>query len=371
MKSPFSNPGFAGMHFLPKEKWSRAVDGRKYPMSPITHPPTFWRSIITGEPYRIRALWIMGSNPLLTMSNGRVIEKAMRLLEYVVVTDYFLTPTAQLADLVLPASMWLETNDVVNIHKQWCVIAQKKVAQIGETRDTRDVMIQVARGLGLEEHFPWRNYQEFLGWMLENRGMGFDEFCEKGILTGDMTYYKYKKNGFSTGSGKFEIYSERLKAKGVSPLPIYREPIPSPVSAPDLAREYPLIITTGAKIRYFFHSEGRQLNSLRKRNPDPLVEIHPDTARSLGISDGDWVWIETKIARVKMRTKFFDGIAKDVVNAQHAWWFPEEDPPEYGWKRSNVNLLFGDMAYDPDTGAESLKCALCKIYPVKNEGGEP
>ncbi len=151
---------------------------------------------------------------------------------------------------------------------------------------------------------------------------------------------------------------------GLPPLPFYRKPPLTPVSAPDVYKDYPLILTTGAKIKGFFHSEGRQIKLLRSANPDPLVEIHPDTAASLQINDGDWTWIETMEGRVKMRAKLFDGIAKDVVSAQHAWWFPEEDPPEYGWKKSSVNLLFGDTEYDPDTGSESLRSALCRIYPV-------
>jgi anaerobic selenocysteine-containing dehydrogenase len=92
------------------------------------------------------------------------------------------------------------------------------------------------------------------------------------------------------------------------------------------------------------------------------VEIHPDTAALLGIAEGDRVWIETPEGRVAMRARLWDGVARDVVSAQHAWWFPEEEPPEYGWKKSSVNLLFGDMAYDPDTGSESLRSALCRIY---------
>ena len=120
----------------------------------------------------------------------------------------------------------------------------------------------------------------------------------------------------------------------------------------------------------FFHSEGRQIASLRRRNPDPLVEIHPDTAASLGVREKDWVWIETLHGRVKMRVKLFDGIAQDVVSAQHAWWFPEEGPPEYGWKKSSVNMLFGDMEYDPVTGSESLRSALCRIHPMRKESSE-
>ena len=363
-RSLYMNLEVPGLQFLSDEKRGRALDGGKYPLCPIVHPPAFWRSIVSGEPYRLRAMWIVGSNPLLTMTHSLEVEKALRLLEFTVVSDFFLTPTAQLADLVLPAATWLEQDDVVNLHKIWCVLARKKVARAGEARDDREVIIEMAGRLGLREAFPWKSFREYLDWVLEDTGISFDDFCEKGIITGEMRYEKYRTQGFNTASGKLEIHSSALEDMGVSPLPVYREPPLSPVSAPDAALEYPLILTTGAKIKWFFHSEGRQMRSLRRASPDPLVEINPVTAKSLGISDGDRVWIETPEARVVMRAKLFGGIAQDVVSAQHAWWSPEEDPPEYGWKKSSVNLLFGDAAYDPDTGSESLRSSLCRVYPV-------
>lgn len=331
-RSLYMNLEVPGLQFLPSEKRGRALDGGKYPLCPIVHPPAFWRSIVSGEPYRLRAMWIVGSNPLLTMTHSLEVEKALRLLEFTVVSDFFLTPTAQLADLVLPAATWLEQDDVVNLHKIWCVLARKKVARVGEARDDREVIIEMAGRLGLREAFPWKSFREYLDWVLEDTGISFDDFCEKGIITGEMRYEKYRTQGFNTASGKLEIHSSALEDMGVSPLPVYREPPLSPVSAPDAALEYPLILTTGAKIKWFFHSEGRQMRSLRRASPDPLVEINPVTAKSLGISDGDRVWIETPEARVIMRAKLFGGIAQDVVSAQHAWWSPEEDPPEYGWK---------------------------------------
>jgi len=367
MKSPFANLDFAGMQFLPPEKQDLRLDRKRFPMCLIVHPPSFWDSIITADPYRIRALWIMGSNPLLTMTRSLEIEKALSSLEYIVVSDFFLTPTAQYADLFLPASTWLERDDVVNMHKLWCVTAQRKVAQVGDTKDDREVMIQVARRLGLKAEFPWKDYRAFLDWQLEKTGVSFEEFCKKGILQGKMRYYKYKADGFPTASGKFEIYSEDLSLQGISPLPIYREPPLTPLSAPDAAKKFSLILIAGTKIRYFFHGEFRQIRSLRERNPDPLVEIHPATASSLGISEGDWVWIETPHGRVRMRARLFEGIAEGVVCAQYAWWFPEQGAPGYGWKKSSVNLLFGDMPYDPDTGSESLKSGLCRVYPASNE----
>ncbi len=361
-RSLFMNLEVPGLQFRPPEAVSREVDGGRYPVCPITHPPTFWRSIVEGDPYRMRALWIVGSNPLLTMTDPLQTERALRLLEYLVVSDFFLTPTAQLADLVLPAATWLEQEDVVNLHKIWCVLARVKVAQVGEARDDREVIFDLAHRLDLWEAFPWQSWREHLDWALEETGMDFDAFCELGILQGEMRYRKYREQGFATASGKFEIYSSVLESMGVSPLPVYREPPLSPLSRPELYGDYPFILTTGAKIREFFHSEGRQIASLRGKHPDPLVEIHPETAASLDIGEGDWVWVETPRDRVRMRARLSDGIAPDVVSAEHAWWFPEEDPPEHGWRRSNVNLLFGEMEYDPDSGSECLRSALCRVY---------
>ena len=142
------------------------------------------------------------------------------------------------------------------------------------------------------------------------------------------------------------------------------EPPESPYSTPELFREYPLVITTGSRIPGFFCTEGRQIKSLRKRNPDPEVEIHPETARKLGIENGDWVWIESPRGRIKQRARLTGGIHPGVVSAQFGWWFPEKAPPEYGYTESNVNLLTHGMPYDPHTGGESWRSFLCRIYKV-------
>ena len=365
-KSTFVNPEQRGSQFLPEG--ARTVAAGRFALDLVAHPPTFWRSVVTGEPYRPRAVWIVGSNPMVTGTHGALIEEALRdHLEFTVVSDLFMTPEAQLADLVLPAASWLETDDVVSLHKVWCMLARRKVAQVGEARDDREVILQLAARLGLGEAFPWHDYASYLDWLLEESGMDFDAFCERGIVQGEMRYRKYQTEGFATPSGRCELWSGASAEMGLAPLPVYREPALSPLSAPDVARDFPLILTTGAKVAAYFHSEGRQLGSLRRRNPDPLVEIHPETAAAQGIGDGDWVWIESPEGRVQMRARLDDGLAPDVVCAQHGWWFPEEGPPDYGWKRSNANQLFGDLSgYDPETGAEALRCSLCRVYPVES-----
>jgi len=343
------------------------LKGSPYPLSPVVHPPKFWESIVTGKPYRMKALWIIGANPLVTMTNSRMIEQALSLMEYTVVSEFFLTPTAQYADLILPSSMWLEYDEVHSSGAHtYSVLARRKIAQVGDTLDIQEIFIRLARRLSMNRAFPWKDHADLTRWMLEGTGLSFEEFCEKGILEGKARYHAQKddKTFFKTPSRKFEIAVPALLKIGVSPLPVYREPAFSPVSTPEIAKEYPLILIGGVKIRPFFLSEGRQIPSLRKHMPDPMVQIHPVTARSLGIKEHDWVWIETAETRVKMRAAFFDGLAEDTVCAQFAWWFPEEDPPEYGWKKSSINLLFGKMAYAPETGSESLKCGLCRVYPV-------
>jgi thiosulfate reductase/polysulfide reductase chain A len=149
---------------------------------------------------------------------------------------------------------------------------------------------------------------------------------------------------------------------GFDPIPDYIEPPESPYSSPEMAEEYPLIAITGAKIEPFFHSELRQVASLRKKNPDPLVELNPETARELSIGQGDWVWIESPRGRIRQRAKLATGIDPRVVAIQHAWWFPEREPPEYGWKESSASLLLDPRPADPIWGSEPWKGFLCKVY---------
>lgn len=337
--------------------------GRFKVLDPIVHPPTFWDAVLSEQPYPIRALFIMGSNPLVTQSNALKVEQGLRKINFVVVSEMFMTPTAQLADIVLPASSWLEQDDIADIHFIWCVLVRQKVAQIGECWDDKQIMIELAKRLGLGEYFPWKNVKEYCNWILKDSGISFDRFKDLAIIKGPMRYRKYEEAGFDTPSRKFELYSSAMESIGYDPLPFFQEPPESPYSTPYLARQYPLIITTGAKIMPFFHSEGRQIKRLRRLNPDPLVEIHPLTAKELGIKDGDWVWIESpRGGRIRQKARLTDGIHPKVVSAQHGWWFPEEGPPEYGWKTSNVNLLTGGMPYDSSTGSEPWRSFLCRIY---------
>lgn len=362
VQSPRLNPGILLPERVSPEARAKKIGAGKYDIVKQVHPHLFLDAVLSGKPYPIRALLIMGSNSLVSRSEPLRWLEALKKIDFTVAVDLFMTPTAQMADIVLPAASWLETDDVADIHFVWCVLVRQKMASIGECRDDKQIIIDLAHRMGMRDAFPWRDVREYCDWVLKDTGITFDDFKKLGIIKGEMRYRKYEQQGFATPSGKFELHCSTLESMGFDPLPHFVEPPQSPYSTPELFKSYPLIITTGGRVQAFFHSEGRQIKSLRKLNPDPLLEMHPAAAESLGVKDGDWVWIESPTGKTRHKARLTTGIHPGVVHAQHGWWFPEKGPPEYGFKDANVNLLTGDMPYDPHTGSESWRSFLCKVY---------
>jgi len=174
----------------------------------------------------------------------------------------------------------------------------------------------------------------------------------------------YESSGFNTPSGKVELYSNRLKEWGFDPLPIYYEPVETPLSDPELAEEYPLLLTNW-KAAQFRHSCWRQISSQRDVYPEPAIQIHPETAAGLNIKEGDLVYIETKRGRIRLKASLTEGIDPRVVCADHGWWFPEKGISDgmYGWAESNVNILMNDeQPFNREIGSVNLRGVLCRVY---------
>ena len=173
---------------------------------------------------------------------------------------------------------------------------------------------------------------------------------------------------FATPSRRVEIYPTIIEGLGYDALPYYRELPETPFSNPELAKEYPIILTTGGRFAPMFHSEHRVPGTgTRELHPWPLFQMHTETARELNIRDGDWCWIESPRGRIKQRAKLGFELKPGTVIAQPSWWFPEmpmEEPWLGGIWESNVNVLTDD---DPDTldpmcGNWVNRGLLCKVY---------
>lgn len=330
---------------------------------PAAHIPAMLKAMRTGEPYPVKAFLIFGSNPLVTYANPREVFESLSALDQLVVMDIFMTPTAELADIVLPAATWLEADGVqgypigVDLH----VLAQQKVVRLWESRQDEEVLAELAGRMGLEAGAE--PLEEILDRRLRGLGLSFEQLKEKGSVSPPLVYKKYEQmKMFLTPSGKVELYSSILDGLGYDPLPYYEEPPESPLSTPELLGEYPFILITGSRVPYFFHSEHRQVPALRRRHPDPIVQVHPETAKRLGIGDEDWVWIETRRGKIQQKASITDRIDPRVVHVEHGWWFPEEEGPEYGVWRSNANILTDNgPPYDPAMGTYQLRALLCRL----------
>ena len=363
-------------------KYYKEVYGVPQPMSGhnmTAHQPSIWRTILTGKPYPIKAMITWGSNPLLNAGNTKIVYQALKSsgLDLHIVLEHFMTPTALLADYVLPIASKLEKPRCCTFEDFSSVFncGERAIQPLGERRTDYEFFHGLATRMGYGEYFPWKTDEELANYRLRPLGIDFKQAAtEKYFVVSEPWTFNTinprtgKPTGFATPSGKFELYSNVLKELGYDPLPFYEEPAESPISTPEIAREYPFILITGGRFMPQFHSEHRQFGmGLREQHPEPLVDIHPDTAMALGIADGDWIYIETRRGRIKQKAKFNTGIHPKVINVEGHWWFPEQPAPEpslHGLWQSNCNVLTLDDpdTCDPLTGGWSLRALLCKVY---------
>jgi thiosulfate reductase/polysulfide reductase chain A len=353
-----------------------------------------WPAILEGKPYPVKAMMTWAANPLVYGANTKLIYKAMKSpnLALHVAMDMVMTPTAMLADYVLPAASKLE-KPCCHTHEDFTnyfTCGERAVEPLGERRSDYDFWRGLAVRLGFEEYFPWETEDDLNEHRLKPLGLTFHEAATERYLVSNVHAPTYedinpktgKPYGFATPSGKIELYSNVLKELGYDPLPYYEEPPESPVRTPDVAKDYPLILTTGGRFMPQFHSEHRHIGyGMREQHPDPLMDIHPETAKKLGIHDGDWAWIETRRGVIKQKARYSPGILPQVVNCEASWWFPEQpgqEPWLFGLFQSNPNVLtISDPdACDPLSGGWPLRALLCKVYKVevpksRREGMEP
>jgi anaerobic selenocysteine-containing dehydrogenase len=350
---------------IPSEVRQRAISSERklLPLLPEAVPQDVMNAIKSGNPYQIRVAYVLGCNPMLSCNNAQQVDEALRALDFLAVADMFMTPTAALADILLPVASYFEHNDVVVPQYSFPVaLAQQKVTRVAECRSDYEIIRDLARRLGVGEYF-WDTDEQYLDFILTPAGVSFDEFKKIGALLGHKRYRSYQSQGFPTPSGKVELYSSQLKEWGFDPLPVYYEPPETPLSAPELLSEYPLVFTS-RKDGCYRHSGGRQIASLRGSHPEPTTYVHPQTAEQLGIANGDWVYIETRQGKIKQRAILSADIDPRVVVVDYGWWFPEDGATDlYGWAESNINILTSDKSpFNREMGSVNLRGALCKVY---------
>jgi anaerobic selenocysteine-containing dehydrogenase len=372
-----------GRELISTEAKRERLGGTKRPLGPAglkydsTQAYEVYRAILTGKPYPVRAMLSFGGNFISSSAPTLTARKAVTQLAFHAQAELFMSPTAELADIVIPAaSCWESWHVGVSLsplgEKAYIQLRPATVVPQHESRPDREIIFELAKRLGLRDKFWDGDIRAALDYQLAPLHITVEQLETSGSIAIDLSpkYKKYCQKdstgnfvGFPTASKKVEVYSTIFKEHGYDPLPTWREPAWLRQPARDV--EYPLILT-GSKVMEYCHSQHRALPSLRKRVPNPFLEIHPQKALELGFKDGDWLIVETAYGRATLQAKLTEGIPTDVVCAVHGWWqacpelsLPGYDP--YSMHGANVNLLYSDNEIDPISGSLPIKGQPCNV----------
>ncbi len=337
--------------------------------------------IASGEPYPIKAAWIQTANVVGGQSAraGHHYD-ALKKLDFIVAVDLFHNPTTMaLADIILPAATFAEKD---SIRSWWAPLAViKKRVQVGECKSDWEINFELAKRFNPEGMKQWNTLEDLFNTRLKPSRLSVSDIVDAGSWKmppegPSKPYHRHErgllrrdgKPGFETASGKIEVFNETFKSWELDPLPFYTEPPQSAASTPDLFKKYPLVMITGARSQLYFHAEHRMIPWLREKMPDPLVEIHPDTAASFGIYEGEWVYLENDLGRVKRKATITRRVKPQHIHTMHGWWLPElegKEPSLFGvWDYQINKIIPGPQCSKSGFGGGQYKTTLCTLRKI-------
>ena len=401
-----------GKEFLPKEAAAARIGRERKPLGPPAKPGNcaaydVFTAIVEETPYPVKALLNFGSNTIMSTADSRRARDAMKELDFAVAADLFMTPTAELCDYVLPATSFLEMSNMTTAfeHRQrgktHLQYRAAVVEPLAERRSDTWIIFELAKRLGLGDKFWNGDIEAAYNYELQPSGITLEELKANpgGIsLPADPVYEKHAKKsrlypplskgdrggfsgsesdekkahitrGFATPTKKVELYCKPFADHEISPLPEYVEPAFSPLSRPDLAAQFPLVLTN-AKFTTYVHSQQRALPSLRKASPEPSADIHPETALQYGVKNKQWMMVESPRGAIRVKARVTTDIIPGVICCQHGWWqdckvleLPGYNP--YEPSGANPATLVGTEIADPVSGSLPHRSYLCRVKPAE------
>ncbi|MCC8951918.1 molybdopterin-dependent oxidoreductase [Bradyrhizobium sp. Pear77] len=371
-------------NILPPEQQAKALGLAELPLGP---PAKGWitardfsRAVLDGEPYRVRALVAFGTNFVVSQGHSERNRAALNALEFQVHIDMFMNPTAESADFVLPASTPWEHDalkigfEITQEAVETVQFRPRMVEPIGKVKADYEIAAALALKLGMGNLFFGGDIKAGWNYQLAPLGIGVEDLREHPEgrrfpqVFRDEKYAVTREDGtaagFATPTRRVEIYSELMLGHGHDPLPDHVEPVGSPLTTAADER-FPLVLST-AKSGWFVHSSWRHVASLRRKSPDPAVEISPQLAERRGLVEGDWAVVETPGGAVRLKVRLNAALDERVVVAEFGWW---EDCPPLGRDRldtaglltHNINAVLHDDARDPVSGSVPLRAIVCDI----------
>lgn len=366
---------------LPEEIEKQTIGADKYPLwaGPLgwqtaCHNSSVLEAMLTGEPYPVRALYASGVNITVMYPDTRRTLEALRSLDFFAVAAQTMTPTAAMADIVLPKTTGLEEEEVALTAKGPCVTYTAAVgAPQGEARCDLTIAVGLLdrmRALGAVEAelLPWKNREEFNRFLIGESNIDLDALKEKGFLEFPYSMGDFENQKFATPTGKVELWSTLMERFGLDPLPDYMPPLDRVL---EKRPDYPLRLQTGIREKTYHHSRFREQAWARKVSPDPKVYVHPETAAEYGLAAEDWIKVETLGGKgpVRLRVQVSDRTQPGVLTTGVGWWLPERPGPEFGVLEVNVNAALSYTGpADPVSGSVDTGSIPCRMELIPAQG---
>jgi anaerobic selenocysteine-containing dehydrogenase len=295
----------------------------------------FARAILEDRPYPLRALILIGANPLLTAPDSTRMRRACDKLSLLVSIDPFLSASGQVADYVLPAATFAEGPPSSGNS----VVAAPVVREQHESRTDWKILTGLAAALGLERYFPWPTLEEAMA--APHFAYTFDA---KRTLFAEES--ETNRPRFPTTTGRIELYSRPLESFGYAPLPEWKEPTKRSGGDED---DYPYILVTGSRTRAYINSQFREIPSVSGKMLRPLALVHPDIAKKVGIVSGDLMAVVSPHGRIVLHV--------EVTSRVH----PECVIVPSGWSSASANNLTHADSLDPITGFPPFRSGTCRL----------
>ena len=321
----------------------------------MANPMAVFKAMATSDPYPVKAFFALANNTLMSYANTQRIHDALMNQDLIVAYEHMMTPTAQLADYVLPGDSWLERPSMM------AGVSDQAMEPPGECKDFVYFWYELAQRMGLAEQFPWQTPEELLDYRLEPSNTTWAETVANNRLPkADFNERKYLKTGFATPTGKVELYSTVLEELGFDPLPYYRE-------AAEPSDEFPMSMFIGLPDDEYYRTGGRHIPELRQRAQDPTLFLNFDDAEELSLKDGDWAEVSTRTGTMQGRAFVRSSMPKGLVRVPHGWWKPES---KGGLENMSGMWSFADAQITPDEDADlidleqgipHLKGAPCRV----------
>lgn len=376
-----------GREFLAKAQAAKRLGLDQHPLGPPADPgivqaAEVYDAILTGKPYAVKAAVLFGSDPLLGHGDPLRGKAALEALDFYIHVDTTLNPSAHFADLILPATTCWEREalmpafEIAEDSMNWAQLRPAVAKPVGESRSEVEIVMDLAKRLGLAEHFFHGDTEAALAHQLSPSGFTKEQLRANPTGMRASVTTRHRKftetdgvtvKGFNTPTGTIEIHSTTFASAGYPPIPRFES------SEPKNA-DYPLTLTFFRDI-HFCDQQHRNIPRLRKAVPEPFVEIHPSAARANGIADGDWIVVETTTGKVRLKAKFSESLHPNTVATVYGWWqgcqelkLSGQDP--FSSNGANANLLIPNSDSDAISASVAHRGQPCRILKAHHTNQE-